>query len=73
MRSAPDDPGVARRLAEGIALAAAAAELIRHAPDFVADAYCASRLACDSFTGMSFGSLPQSVDARRIAARAAPA
>jgi putative acyl-CoA dehydrogenase len=73
MRSAPDDPGGARRLAEGIALAAAAAELIRHAPDFVADAYCASRLACDSFAGMSFGSLPQSVDARRIAARAAPA
>ena len=47
-----------RRLAQAIALAVSAAELIQHAPAYVADAFCASRLADDSFSGAAFGTLP---------------
>jgi putative acyl-CoA dehydrogenase len=62
--------GDARRVAQAIALAVSAAELIRHAPAAVADAYCASRLADDAFAGATFGALPGAADTRAILARA---
>jgi putative acyl-CoA dehydrogenase len=60
----------ARRLVDGIALAMQAALLVRHAPDEVADAFCASRLAGD--WGRSFGTLPASTAFDTILARAWP-
>ncbi|MGE5171634.1 MAG: isovaleryl-CoA dehydrogenase [Rudaea sp.] len=60
----------ARRVAQAIALGVCALELVRHAPAFVADAFCASRLAPGPFTGAAFGTLPAATDAARIAARA---
>ena len=59
-----------RRLAQSIALAVSAAELISHAPHAVADAYCASRLADDAFAGAAFGTLPAGVDTQAILTRA---
>jgi len=47
----------ARQLTQGIALAVQGALLLRHAPDYVAEAFCASRLAESSFGGGSFGNL----------------
>jgi putative acyl-CoA dehydrogenase len=70
LRNAGDDPSAARRLAQAIALAVSGAELIRHAPARVADAYCATRFAGDAFTGAAFGALPVSHDAAPILARA---
>ncbi len=58
----------ARRLAGNVALALAAAQLVRHAPAAVADAYCASRLG-DGGAG-ALGTLPASVDYAAIVARA---
>ena len=66
----PDDPAIARRLAQDIALALSATVLVRHAPAFVADAFCASRLRAASFPGAAFGTLPRECDARAIVARA---
>ena len=70
LRCADDDPAANRRIAQAVALAVAAAALIRHAPDFVADAYCASRLASDGYAGAAFGTLPSGVATRRILERA---
>jgi putative acyl-CoA dehydrogenase len=67
---ADEDAGSARRVAQAIALGVCALELVRHAPAFVADAFCASRLAPGTFTGAAFGTLPAVTDAARIAARA---
>ena len=64
------NPGDERRLAQAIALAVAAAELIRHSPAPISDAYCASRLADDPLGGAAFGVLPGSVDTDAILARA---
>jgi len=61
----------ARRLAERLALALAAALLVRGAPAAVADAFCASRLAGDG--GQAYGTLPPGVDLAPLLARAAPA
>jgi putative acyl-CoA dehydrogenase len=66
----PDDPACARRLAQDIALALSAAVLVRDAPAFVADAFCASRLRAASFRGAAFGTLPRECDARAIVGRA---
>ncbi len=60
----------ARRLAQDVALAVQAALLKQHAPDFVFDAFCASRLAGD--WGYAFGTLPASCDVERIIERAMP-
>jgi putative acyl-CoA dehydrogenase len=65
-----DDAANARRVAQAIALGVSALELVRHAPAFIADGFCASRLAPDGFAGAAFGSLPVSADAARIASRA---
>ncbi len=62
--------GRARRLVERLALALQASLLVRHAPDGVADAFVATRLAGDG--GRAFGTLPAGVDGRAIIARAWP-
>jgi putative acyl-CoA dehydrogenase len=62
--------GQARRFVERIALALSASLLIRHAPNEVADAFVASRIA-GGWTG-HFGSLPRGLDVQSIAHRAAP-
>jgi putative acyl-CoA dehydrogenase len=66
------DEAGARAVAQAIALAVAAAELLRHAPAFVADAYCASRLAPASYAGAAFGFFPDASAATAILARALP-
>jgi putative acyl-CoA dehydrogenase len=60
----------ARRLAQDVALAMQGALLRRHAPDFVFEAFCRSRLAGD--WGQAFGTLPSSVDFDALIARAMP-
>jgi putative acyl-CoA dehydrogenase len=64
----PDpDPWGARRLVEDLALAFQASLLVRFAPPFVADAFCAARLGGG---GRAFGTLPRGVDGAAIAERA---
>ena len=65
-----DDAAAGRRVAQAVALGLGAAALIRHAPGFVADAFCASRLAPDAYAGAAFGTLPPGVPAARILERA---
>ena len=60
----------ARRLAQDVALAVQAAMLRQHAPDFVFDAFCASRLGGD--WGHAFGTLPLASNVDGIIARAMP-
>ena len=68
-----DDLALARRLAQGIAVAAAAAVLLRHAPAPIASAFCATRLAPHAFGGGAFGALPAPRGvAEAIVARALP-
>ena len=65
-----DLPFRARRIVERMALALQASLLIRHAPEAVADAFCATRLAGDG--GRAFGTLPPGTDATALIARAWP-
>jgi putative acyl-CoA dehydrogenase len=58
----------ARRLVEQMALALQASLLLRHAPTFVAEAFCASRLGPEG--GHEYGTLPPSVDFVRLLERA---
>jgi putative acyl-CoA dehydrogenase len=44
--------------------------LVRHAPSYVSDAFCTSRIAGE--WGMAFGTLPRGLDLRAIVDRAAP-
>ena len=60
----------ARRLAQDVALAVQAAMLRRHAPDFVFDAFCDSRLAGD--WGQAYGTLPATADLDGLVRRAMP-
>ncbi|MEZ5651632.1 MAG: acyl-CoA dehydrogenase family protein [Burkholderiaceae bacterium] len=60
----------ARRLTESLAVAWQAALLVRHAPEAVADAFCASRLG-DSWHG-AFGTLGSGLDLPAVIARAYP-
>jgi len=60
LRDAPDEHQ-GRRIAGEIARALAAAQIVRHAPPLVADAYCGSRFS-DAYEG-SLGMLQQPVDA----------
>ena len=63
----------ARAITQGIALAVQGALLVQHAPGFVADAFCASRLSSDSpFGGGAFGALPGNTDFGALLARAWP-
>jgi putative acyl-CoA dehydrogenase len=53
---------------EDLALAFQASLLVRHAPSFVADAFCAGRLG--DGRGRVFGTLPRGVDGAAIVDRA---
>ncbi|MEV6956638.1 isovaleryl-CoA dehydrogenase [Streptomyces sp. NPDC051183] len=58
----------ARRLTETMALVLQASLLQRHAPNAVADAFCASRLGGEH--GGAFGTLPRGVDTEAVLGRA---
>jgi putative acyl-CoA dehydrogenase len=60
----------ARRLVEQMALVLQGSLLVRNAPPYVADAFCASRL--DGDWGHAFGTLPPGVDTAAIVDRATP-
>ena len=60
----------ARRLVETLALALSGSLLVRHAPEAVADAFCASRLAGD--WGQEYGTLPPGLDLGVLLERARP-
>jgi len=62
------DEAGARRLAQDVALAVQASLLHRHAPDFVFDGFCRSRLGNSGV--QVFGTLPLSVDSHAIVQRA---
>jgi putative acyl-CoA dehydrogenase len=66
----PPDEAHARRLAETLALALQGAALVATAPDFVAGAFCATRL-CDR-PGLSCGAIDARIDADAIIGRAMP-
>ncbi len=70
LRQAAPHEDQARALTQRIALAVQGALLVRFAPGFVADAFCASRLAQPGFTGGAFGGLPNGADCWSIIARA---
>ena len=65
------DEAGARRLAQDVALAVQGSLLRRHAPDFVFEAFCRSRLGGDG--PQVFGTLPAGVDFQSIIHRAHPA
>ena len=60
----------ARRLVERMAVVLQASILVRHAPAFVADAFCATRLA--PRPGIAYGALTAKIDTARILERAMP-
>jgi putative acyl-CoA dehydrogenase len=60
----------ARRYVERLAVGLEASLLVRFAPPFVADAFCASRLEGD--VGQTFGTLPTGLDTKAIVERARP-
>ncbi len=60
----------ARRIVERLALAFQASVLLKSAPDYIAEAFCATRLYTDR--GHEFGTLPPSLDHKRILDRATP-
>jgi putative acyl-CoA dehydrogenase len=47
--------------------------LVRFAPDYIADAFCVSRLTSSPFGGGAFGDLPAGTDFAAILERAWPA
>jgi len=59
----------ARQLCESLGLALQASLLIRHAPSFVADGFCASRLRDE---GRCYGTLPTGVDVDALIERGQP-
>jgi putative acyl-CoA dehydrogenase len=70
-RGGHDNESQARALVSDLILALQGALLVRHAPEEIADAFCASRLG--GGTGSVFGLLPRGINLRAIADRAAPA
>jgi putative acyl-CoA dehydrogenase len=60
----------ARDLVDRMALALQASLLIRHAPEFISDAFCHSRL--EQIGHHNYGTLPRGVDCTAILARATP-
>jgi putative acyl-CoA dehydrogenase len=60
----------ARDVVDRMALALQAALLAQHAPTFIADAFCGSRLASNGHH--NYGALPRGVDCQAIIARATP-
>jgi putative acyl-CoA dehydrogenase len=67
---ATDQEFRARSLVDRMALAFQASLLVRHAPAFVADAFCRSRL--ETVGHHQYGALPRGVDCCRIVDRAMP-
>ena len=61
----------ARRIVERMAVALQGSLLVRHAPEAVSDAFCASRL--DGSAGLNYGTLPAGADCEAIVARHTPA
>src|SRR5262249_45877031 len=70
MLAGPHDEALARRLAETLALALQGAILVRSAPGFVSDAFCATRL-CDR-PGLSCGAIDAKIDIDALIGRAMP-
>jgi putative acyl-CoA dehydrogenase len=68
--AAPHDEALARRSAEKMALALQGAILVRNAPSFVSDAFCATRLA--DHPGLSCGALSAQIDVDALIDRAMP-
>jgi putative acyl-CoA dehydrogenase len=67
------DEAGARRLVELMALVLQGSLLARHAPPYVADAFCASRLGGEPGDwGHAFGTLPPGLDTAALVARATP-
>jgi putative acyl-CoA dehydrogenase len=64
------DEAGARTLVERLALCLQGSLLVRHAPDAVADAFCATRLGDEG--GRAYGTLPRWVDAPAIVERHRP-
>jgi putative acyl-CoA dehydrogenase len=62
--------GRARRVVQDMALALQGALLLRFAPDYISQAFCATRLAGD--WGYAFGTLPKNTDFEDILQRAWP-
>lgn len=60
----------ARQLADGMAMALQGALLVQHSPAYVADAFCAGRLADRG--GLNTGTLPAGLDCAAIIERARP-
>ena len=70
------DEAGARRLVELMGLALQGSLLVRHAPAYVSDAFCATRLGepdTPGPAGLAFGTLPRGLDTRAVLARATPA
>jgi putative acyl-CoA dehydrogenase len=68
-----DPQWLARRIVEDMGLALQGSLLVRYAPAFVSDAYCASRLAKDGgYRSTTYGTLPPGIDAKAIIDRALP-
>ena len=68
------DESSARRVVESMALVLQGSLLVRHSPAYVADAFCASRLAGDSSgSGLALGTLPAGLDTAAVVERATPA
>ena len=65
----PEESG-ARSMVESLATALQASLLVRHAPEQIADGYCATRLSGDH--GYTFGTLPKGLDLDAILGRAWP-
>ena len=70
LQSSEDLEPRARRVAEWTALALQGSLLVQHAPNPIADAFCASRLAGDQAFG--YGTLPPGTDFDAIIERARP-
>ena len=60
----------ARRVVERLAAALQASVLLKNAPDYVAEAFCVSRLANDG--NFNFGTLPDGVEIEKVIARSMP-
>jgi len=60
----------ARRVVEKLAVALQASVLLKNAPDYVAEAFCNSRLANDR--SLNFGTLPTGIEIQKIIARSLP-
>jgi putative acyl-CoA dehydrogenase len=68
---ASEDPQwSARRIVEDMGLALQGSLMVRNAPAFIADAFCAARLGPERST--TYGTLPAGIDAKAIVDRALP-